>query len=59
MEQAKRYGNIQAEIMIDNGLIHDKEIRESLTIVSLDLLLRRKQAVNVYIAITVSLARQE
>jgi len=30
MEQAKRYGNIHTEIMIDNGLIHDKEIRESL-----------------------------
>lgn len=30
MEQAKRYGNIHTEIMIDNGLIHDKEIREPL-----------------------------
>ena len=30
MEQAKRYGNIPTEIMIDNGLIHDKEIREPL-----------------------------
>ena len=27
MEQAKRYGNIHTEIMIDNELIHDKEIR--------------------------------
>lgn len=31
MEQAKRYGNIHTEIMIDNGLIHDKEIKAELS----------------------------